>query len=75
MVRTAVRHLASVDDTERFIGILSDLAIGAAWAADPSCLARVAVWTCMESGPAIVGRGAHVLDASGVVVGLSPAVT
>jgi len=64
MVRTGVRHLAIVDDADRFIGILSDRAIAAAWAADPSCLSRVAVSSCMESGPAIVGPGAHVLDAA-----------
>jgi CBS domain-containing protein len=64
MVRTAVRHLAVVDDTGRFIGILSDRAIAAAWAADPSCLSRVAVSMSLESGPAVVGPGAHVLDAA-----------
>jgi CBS domain-containing protein len=64
MVRSAVRHLAIVDDNSRFIGILSDRAIAAAWAADPSCLARVEVSAAMESGPAIVGPGAHVLDAA-----------
>ena len=64
MVRSAVRHLAIVDDTSRFIGILSDRAIAAAWAADPSCLARVTAVTAMEAGPAIVGPAAHVLDAA-----------
>jgi CBS domain-containing protein len=64
MVRSGVRHLALVDGTGRFSGILSDRAIAAAWAADPSCLARVAVSTMIESGPATVGPGAHVLDAA-----------
>lgn len=64
MVRRAVRHLAIVDDGGRFIGILSDRAIAAAWAADPSCLSRVTAATAMEAGPAIVGPGAHVLDAA-----------
>jgi CBS domain-containing protein len=64
MVRSAVRHLVIVDDTSRFIGILSDRAIAAAWAADPSCLSRVTAATAMEAGPAIVGPGAHVLDAA-----------
>ena len=64
MVRSAVRHLAIVDDTGRLIGILSDRAIAAAWAADPSCLSRVTAANSMEAGPAIVGPGAHVLDAA-----------
>ena len=64
MVRSAVRHLAIVDDSGRFIGILSDRAIAAAWAADPSCLSRITAETVMEAGPAIVGPGAHVLDAA-----------
>ncbi len=64
MVRSAVRHLAIVDDGGRLIGILSDRAIAAAWAADPSCLSRVTAATVMEAGPAIVGPGAHVLDAA-----------
>lgn len=64
MVRSAVRHLAIVDDGGRFIGILSDRAIAAAWAADPSCLSRVTAATAMEAGPAIVGPGARVLDAA-----------
>ena len=64
MVRSGVRHLAIVADSGRFIGILSDRAIAAAWAADPSCLSRITAATVMEAGPAIVGPGAHVLDAA-----------
>lgn len=64
MVRSGVRHLAIIDGTGRFSGILSDRAIAAAWAADPSCLSRVAALTAIESGPATVGPAAHVLDAA-----------
>jgi CBS-domain-containing membrane protein len=64
MVVAGLRHLAVADSGGRFIGILSDRAIAAAWAADPAGLASTSVRAVLEPGPAMVRPGAHVLDAA-----------
>jgi CBS domain-containing protein len=64
MVQSALRHRAVVDNAGRFIGIVADRAIVAAWAADPSGLSRIAVAEAVEPGPATVRSGARVLDAA-----------
>ena len=64
MVRSGLRHLAVVDDAGEFLGILSDRTVAAAWAVDPSCLARTRAGSVLDAGPATVGAGAHVLEAA-----------
>jgi CBS-domain-containing membrane protein len=64
MVRVGLRHLAVVNDTGTFVGILSDRVIAAAWATDPTCLSATTVAMVIEAGPATVPDTAHVLDAA-----------
>lgn len=64
MVRAGLRHLAVTGSDGRFIGILSDRAIAAAWAADPDGLGQTDVSLVLEPGPARVPPAAHVLDAA-----------
>lgn len=67
MVRAGLRHLAVTGETGRFIGILSDRAVAAAWAADPGGLSHTTVATVLEPGPAIVPAGGHVLEAARIM--------
>jgi CBS domain-containing protein len=63
LVRRGRRHLAVVDDDDRFCGILSDRVVAAAWAADPGCLSMTPVGAALEAR-AVVSPGAHILDAA-----------
>jgi len=62
MVRMGLRHLAVVDHADRCIGVVGDRAVAAAWAADPSALARTAVGHVLDSRPSIVGTYANIGD-------------
>jgi CBS domain-containing protein len=64
MVAASLRHLAVLDDQGHFLGILADRAIAAAWATDPSCLSWTPAATVLETRPATVSPGSHILDAA-----------
>lgn len=62
MVRTGRRHIAVVDDAFRCLGVVGDRAVAAAWAFDPTALARTVVGQLLELRPAVVGSDATVRD-------------
>jgi CBS domain-containing protein len=62
MVRTGLRHLAVIDDGARCVGVVSDRAVAAAWAADPTALAYMPVGQVLERRPSVVGADATVGD-------------
>lgn len=64
MVGHGLRHLSVLDDAQRCVGVLSDRAIAAAWAADPTSLAGQTVSTVLDPTPATIAVGAHILDAA-----------
>jgi CBS domain-containing protein len=64
MVAGGLRHLAVVDDAGKCVGVLSDRAIAAAWAADSSCLSYRRVSATVEPMPPLLGQGASVVDAA-----------
>jgi CBS domain-containing protein len=59
-----LRHLAVVDEAGKCVGVLSDRAIAAAWAADPGCLTYRRVNTALEPTPPLVGESASVMHAA-----------
>lgn len=62
MVRTGRRHIAVVDTDFRCRGVVGDRAVAAAWAHDPTALARTMVGQLLETRPSIVGTDATVRD-------------
>jgi len=64
MVRSGVRHLAAVDEAGRCVGVISDRAIAAAWAADYSSLSHQTVAAALDREPAMVSMRDAVVDAA-----------
>lgn len=64
MGRERLRHLVAVDDAGRCAGVISDRVIAAAWAADPTSLARRTVGSVIDRQPAVLGADATVMDAA-----------
>lgn len=64
MVRLRHRHLVVVDDDGRCVGVLSDRAIAAAWAHDPTSLDREKAGGMLPVVSPIVAQHARVLDAA-----------
>lgn len=60
MVRTGLRHLAVIDDGARCVGVVSDRAVAAAWAADPTALGYLPVGRVLDRRPSVVGADATV---------------
>ena len=60
MLHVGVRHLVVVDQEGRCHGLLSDRAVTAAWAADPSALDWRPAGTLLDAKPAIVDVAATV---------------
>jgi CBS domain-containing protein len=62
MLRTGLRHLVVVDAERHCRGVLSDRAVTAAWAADPSALDWECVATLLDPRPAVVAADAMAAD-------------
>jgi CBS domain-containing protein len=64
MVRRGLRHLAVVDAAGHCMGALSDRAVAAAWAANPTNLHAQTAATVLDRTPPIVDTTAKVLQAA-----------
>jgi CBS domain-containing protein len=64
MLRTGLRHLVVVDADHHCRGVLSDRAVTAAWAADPSALAWQWAGALLDPRPAVIGEESTVADAA-----------
>jgi CBS domain-containing protein len=62
MVRTGRRHMVVVDAHGHCVGVVSDRAIAAAWAADPNALTTVPVHRVLDNRPSVVGTKATIGD-------------
>src|SRR5688572_31789778 len=62
MLAAGVRHLGVLDDGGRCRGVLTDRAIAAAWAVDPSALDTVPAGRLLDRRPAVVGVDATLGD-------------
>jgi len=60
MIISGLRHLVVVNAAGRFVGVLGDHEVAAAWADDPGSLATTAVEAVLDACPPIVARTASV---------------
>jgi len=64
MLRSGIRHIVVVEPDGTCLGILTDRAVTAAWAADPSALSWQTAGALLDPLPAVVSATATVSDAA-----------